>query len=262
MLIAGCTDAVNAPPAHDEDAPTVVHGKPPPQGTTAIASAIPDLDASTLTIHGSFGTSPVVTVTDEQGATLVLAVASSSGAVVVVDWPGLASGHFRLGVETSTGRDALDVTVGAVGPAGPQGPAGAAGPQGPAGSVGATGPIGPGGPQGPQGEIGPQGPQGEIGPQGPQGEVGPQGPQGVPGVSGFQVVSTVVSVAAGARLSSNVSCPSTKAAISGGVRPIGGFPASIGASYPVSRSIWSLTVENQHTAAQLFELYAVCITAL
>ena len=75
------------------------------------------------------------------------------------------------------------LTLGEVGPEGPQGPVGPEGPQGPAGPEGPQGPVGP---QGPQGAVGPQGPQGEVGPQGPQGPVGPQGIQGPIGPEGPQ----------------------------------------------------------------------------
>jgi hypothetical protein len=45
-------------------------------------------------------------------------------------------------------------------------------------TIGAVGPTGPQGPIGPQGSTGPQGPQGSQGPQGPEGNQGPVGPAG------------------------------------------------------------------------------------
>jgi collagen triple helix repeat protein len=83
-------------------------------------------------------------------------------------------GDYRLRVVTGpsqTQADEYDLTVGAVGPQGPQGLAGSQGPQGV---------QGPAGPQGPQGDVGPAGSQGAVGPAGPQGPEGPTGPQGPP----------------------------------------------------------------------------------
>lgn len=95
----------------------------------------------------------------------------------------------------------FDLSIGAVGPEGPQGEVGPAGPQGEVGPAGPQGEVGPAGPQGevgpagpqgdvgpagPQGEVGPAGPQGEVGPEGQQGDTGPQGPQGDPGPQGPQ----------------------------------------------------------------------------
>ena len=57
------------------------------------------------------------------------------------------------------------LTLGEVGPEGPQGPVGPEGPQGPVGPEGAQGPVGPQGIQGPAGPEGPQGPQGPEGPR-------------------------------------------------------------------------------------------------
>lgn len=103
-------------------------------------------------------------------------------------------------------EETVRISLGEMGPAGPQGPTlvavavgttttGAAGTDAavvnsgtsteavldftiPRGDTGATGPQGPQGATGPQG---PQGFQGSIGPQGPQGATGPQGPQGATG---------------------------------------------------------------------------------
>ncbi len=69
----------------------------------------------------------------------------------------------------------LELTLAAVGPAGPKGDRGVPGPTGLAGPVG---PAGPSGAPGRAGVPGPQGPQGPQGLQGPQGEPGPQGPAG------------------------------------------------------------------------------------
>ncbi len=89
-----------------------------------------------------------------------------------------------------TQHDEYDLTIGAVGPEGPQGEQGKLGPQGEQGKVGAQGEqgkIGPEGAQGEQGKIGPEGAQGEqgkIGPEGAQGEQGKIGPEGAQGEQG------------------------------------------------------------------------------
>lgn len=122
----------------------------------------------------------------------------------------LPPGNYLLTVTTGGGSVRLDemaITIGAVGPDGPQGEIGPIGPQGPQGERGPLGDPGPQGEQGiqgppgpqgeqgsqgirgetgPQGEQGPQGLQGEQGPQGEQGEVGPTGPQGVAGPPGSE----------------------------------------------------------------------------
>jgi hypothetical protein len=144
-----------------------------------------------------------------------LVVLEFSGEHLVAELPaGLEAGDHVLNLSTDgrlrpgendKNHAELSLTLGAVGPAGPQGPQGEAGPQGPpgeAGAQGAQGEAGPQGPAGPQGEIGPQGeagpqgpqgpagpqgetgPQGDPGPQGPQGEIGPQGPTGPQGPQG------------------------------------------------------------------------------
>ena len=77
-----------------------------------------------------------------------------------------------------------DLTIGAIGPAGPRGEQGPAGPQGEQGIAGSQGESGPVGPQGEQGPAGPQGATGPAGPQGPVGSVGPQGPTGLAGPQG------------------------------------------------------------------------------
>jgi hypothetical protein len=102
---------------------------------------------------------------------------SPAGDQLTALMPALAPGTYHLVISkgASSGRAVgADVTVGAVGPRGPQG------------EIGPRGDVGPLGPQGLQGEIGPRGPQGDIGPLGPQGEIGPRGPQGEIGVRGAQ----------------------------------------------------------------------------
>jgi hypothetical protein len=68
---------------------------------------------------------------------------------------GLKAGSYRLSLTNSNNQAAtFTVTLGTVGPAGPQGPIG------PQGATGAQGPAGPAGAQGPPGPTGAQGPPG------------------------------------------------------------------------------------------------------
>lgn len=117
------------------------------------------------------------------------------------------------------------------------------------------------GPPGPQGTQGAQGPQGETGPQGTAGAQGAQGPVGPPGMSGYEVVTLTISIGAGQIGGAAMTCPSTKRAISGGVRPaMVNTPSIIIASYPQNALVWNTQIQNQHTAAQNYTFYALCVT--
>jgi hypothetical protein len=116
----------------------------------AIASATANfsLTPARLTIAGQdFGSSkPTVTLSG-----VALVVETFSATAVVADLPvPVAPGSYLLVLinndSASHKSDALDVTLGAVGPQGPAGPPG---------PPGATGQPGPTGPQGPQGSVGP-----------------------------------------------------------------------------------------------------------
>ncbi len=76
-------------------------------------------------------------------------------------------------------------------------------------TIGAVGPPGPQGIQGPQGAAGPQGPQGI---QGPQGAAGPQGPQGSQGPAGNDGLPGP----AGSDTNGNNLCPDGHAVLGGG----------------------------------------------
>ncbi len=171
---------------------------PPGQGPGAhlkIEEVFVDFGAGELDIMGlelDFGPGPLeVTL-----GGLPLVVLSAAADTIVAALPeALPEGDYLLVVSNGNGEsqnDEYDLTIGAVGPQGPQGEQGMIGPQGLQGPQGEQGMIGPQGPQGQQGLIGPQGPQGEqgmIGPQGPQGQqglIGPQGPQGEQGMIGPQ----------------------------------------------------------------------------
>jgi hypothetical protein len=83
-------------------------------------------------------------------------------------------------------RNAVEVTIPLVGPAGAQGAAGAAGAQGP---IGNTGPSGEVGPQGPIGNTGATGAAGAKGDKGDTGDTGAQGATGPAGTTDFNDLS-------------------------------------------------------------------------
>jgi hypothetical protein len=110
------------------------------------------VNANQLTITGSnFGdTTPTVTL---DGIPLV--VAGFTDATAIATLPGsIGPGSYLLQVSNAQNRQTgtFDVTIGAVGPQGPQG---IPGPQGIQGPPGIQGPQGPQGIQGPQGAQGP-----------------------------------------------------------------------------------------------------------
>jgi Collagen triple helix repeat (20 copies) len=149
-----------------------------------ITEAFADVSAGEVEINGTnFGTNPDV----ELGEFGLLNITLATDSKIIADLPvGILAGDYLLKVFRPEGNDddddddedgddddddggnsskrtvKYDLTVGAVGPQGPQGN---------------PGPVGETGPQGPQGDPGPQGPPG------PQGVPGPQGPQGEPGSS-------------------------------------------------------------------------------
>jgi hypothetical protein len=166
---------------------------------TEIKSAITDENLETIDINGNnFGDNPQVKLNDES-----LTVISFSNTYIEAELPtDITPGTYRLAVAQSGSfnqppkSDIIDVTIGAIGPEGPQGEQGPIGPPGPKGDTGSPGPKGDTGATGPPGPIGltgpqgPSGPQGDPGPQGPQGIQGPKGdpgPQGIPGVGSIHV---------------------------------------------------------------------------
>jgi hypothetical protein len=181
-----------------------------PRDQVVILSA--HIVGTTLTINGANfgGGSPLVTL----DGGIVLSVTSASATQIMVDVPaGLTAGTHLLTVlrdeqrgggkkrkskrskrKTPTARSlgTFDLTVGAVGPTGPQGDPGPAGPQGnigpagPAGAPGAQGDTGPTGAPGQQGAAGPQGAMGLQGPPGATGSPGPAGPAGAPHIMSFR----------------------------------------------------------------------------
>ena len=123
------------------------------------------------------------------GDALFLTVNSSASTWIRAQTPDIEDGDYKLIVsQGKRGKhiDEYDLTIGAVGPRGPQGIAGESGPQGEAGEVGGQGPQGEVGPQGEQGDTGAIGPQSAVGLAGPQGSTGSAGPQGSTGSAGPQ----------------------------------------------------------------------------
>jgi Collagen triple helix repeat (20 copies) len=136
-----------------------------------IVSAQANFTSNTLTIAGkNFGTQPPIVTLDAT----TLTVTSNSATQVVATLPAsIQPGSYRLVValpDHDRGRDAdhhddedmnksavFVVTLGAVGPQGPQGPQGVQGPPGIPGPPGLPGPQGIPGPPGPQGPQGPSG---------------------------------------------------------------------------------------------------------
>jgi hypothetical protein len=119
-----------------------------------INAATVSADGSTLFVDGAnLGSAPLVTL---GGTPLGGVQVDSTGHQLVALMPAVGPGSYRLVIQDGhfPFTAALDLTVGASGPAGP---------------AGAQGPIGP---PGPQGDPGLQGPQGEPGPSG-SGGAGP-----------------------------------------------------------------------------------------
>jgi hypothetical protein len=113
-------------------------------------------------------------------------VLSASDTQIVALLPaGTDAGSYQLivvrGGVLSVASDPFEVTIGAVGPPGPQGAEGPPGRQGTAGTMGPQGLAGPPGPPGFPGAAGPQGPAGPQGTPGAAGPTGPAGPAGPPG---------------------------------------------------------------------------------
>lgn len=169
----------------------VAHAQSTSRPQLVVQRAEADLTAETLFIEGqkllwNNDTEVFVTLA---GTPLVVLSATDSQVFARLP-PGLAPGTYLLRVSRGTGavqNGTFDLTVGAVGPAGPTGPKGDMGNTGPEGLAGATGPQGPvglTGATGSQGPVGATGAQGLTGATGPQGLTGPTGPQGLVGLTG------------------------------------------------------------------------------
>ena len=134
----------------------------------------------------------------------LLTIASGHGAADTTSYP-LTIG--AVGPQGPQGLKGDAGATGTVGPIGLKGDTGATGPQGPKGDTGAVGPAGPkgdtgvtglGGPQGVQGAVGSTGAQGMQGPPGPIGPAGPAGSGGSPAnqtCGSFGLVSGITSEA-------------------------------------------------------------------
>ena len=133
-----------------------------------------DLENDELTITGEsldFGPDSLEVTLGTIGPLTIIGSATDTTIVAGLP-PNMTPGDYLLTVSRGIGETQHDehhLTVGAIGPEGPQG---------------AAGPQGDPGPQGLQGEAGPQGPQGNSGPVGPIGLQGPAGPAGASGAEG------------------------------------------------------------------------------
>jgi len=169
-----------------------------------IESATVNSAANTITISG-IGFNTRIKPTVNLGGTNLTVNSYTSTTVVANLGSVTAPGTYLLTLTDGLLPAVADVTLGAVGPQGPQGAIGATGAQGPqgpigfpgpqgaqgpigptglAGATGATGAVGPTGPAGPTGATGAIGPIGPIGPAGATGAIGPIGPVGPIGPAG------------------------------------------------------------------------------
>jgi hypothetical protein len=124
----------------------------------AIASVAVNTVNSQMTIDGqNFSPANLAPTVSMAGTSLT--VLSFGNTVVVASLPAsFGAGSYSLTVTNSNSESgSFSVTLGSMGPAGPQGPTG---PSGPAGATGPAGPTGATGPQGPGGAMGPAGPPG------------------------------------------------------------------------------------------------------
>ena len=142
-----------------------------------------DTDPAMITIYGqNFNCENLTVSLGEYGPLNIIECFPHPDNLITAALPiEITAGDYLLSVQSGNAVrdfDAYQLTIGAVGPEGPQGEQGPQGPQGVPGSrgpQGLPGPPGADGATGPQGPVGPQGPQGVPGPQGPQGEQGPPG---------------------------------------------------------------------------------------
>lgn len=153
------------------------------ESALSITQVTVDLSNNEIYIYGNNlegnYSDPIVALS---GADLVVSSASDSMIVAYLN-PGTLDGDYLLTVITGMGetkRGSYDLTIGAVGPQGPQGDVG---PQGPKGDTGAQGPKGD---KGDTGAQGPRGFTGARGPKGDKGDTGARGPKGDKGDTGAQ----------------------------------------------------------------------------
>jgi hypothetical protein len=164
-----------------------------------VTGVLVNYPGNTIAITGAnFGNVATIslgnTLLTPQNSTATLIGAAFPAASPAATWTGTYS--LKITFALPNGKPStevgFDVTLGAVGPVGPQGPIGPIGFTGPQGPIGFTGPqgikgdTGPIGPQGPVGLTGSQGAKGDTGPIGPQGPIGLTGAQGLIGLTGPQ----------------------------------------------------------------------------
>lgn len=237
-----------------------------------ITSVLVDLENKQVLISGSNldnGTTPIVTLGDSDYVLSVCNACYDEHLITAEYVDTIADGDYLLTVTTgpSAGQtDTYDLTVGAMGPAGPQGEPGQRGLPGEQGPPGEPGPQGEQGPQGPQGEPGAPGPIGPTGPVGPPGTAGPpgeQGPQGEPGPQGEQgppgAVPEIVYVTQAGVFSATAMCPAGYKVTGGGYINLSvGFSPGLNASAPnFGGNGWTVVVNSLLTPS--IQVYAVCL---
>jgi hypothetical protein len=109
------------------------------------------------------------------------------------------------------------------------------------------------------------GANGRNGTNGAAGAAGATGASGVPGLSGYMVVhgTTNTSVPALQSAVGETACPSGDVVLGGGPNVVGvtatNNPMSIEESQPdTSNNAWAVTMENNLSSTQQFNVYAVC----
>ena len=234
-----------------------------PRPVLKITSILVDGENSQILISGlnlDNGITPIVTLGDSSYILSVCKSCYDKNLITAEYVDPIAEGDYLLTVTTGPSEeqtDTYDLTVGAVGPEGPQGPQGEQGLPGEQGLQGEQGPPGEQGPQGEQGPPGEQGLQGEpglAGVPGPQGSPGPQGEPGPPGPAPELVYRTQAGV-----FTATAMCPAGYKVTGGGYINLSiGFSPSLTASAPnFGGDGWTVVVTS--LLAPAIQAYAVCL---
>lgn len=237
----------------------------PPGGHLNVDSVAVDLDAGTLTITGTdldFGGALEVTLA-QFPPLLIIGIPTDTEIVTNLP-PAIDAGDYLLTVSRGNGQsenDEYDLTIGAVGPEGPQGKPGVQGDVGPKGDKGDQGDPGIQGVKGDQGDQGIQGVKGDQGPQGvagANGVNGGQGPQGVPGISGYvRVLSPQVGISSSGQSRATATCPAGKKVLGGGHLTSSALVFAFD-SWPETDSTWTILMRNIGGSSHWIQAWAVC----
>jgi hypothetical protein len=208
------------------------------QPRLTILEAFVDSGRGQIHVFGrGFGSAP-----DVRLGGIELGIVASTDHIITAILPGFPDGSYRLRVARGPGdgasqSDEFEVTIGVVGPEGPQGLRG---------------------PQGSQGPEGPEGPQGAQGPAGPQGSPGPSGPIGPGAISGWEIVerSQQVDVFT-TRTSETAFCPAGRRVLGGGFHITGTAGRAVTSAPSANGTAWR-TEFRFLTGSQTVSSYAVC----